>query len=118
VSIIKNIPTHRPEFCFRFDDQVFRDKPTASLDEIDADIADSVLSVHCLIKEEIQNGIPPERIVLAGLSQGGGMALWAGLTFSEGRLGGICALASRLPAKELVQTVRHSESKTRPHVPL
>ena len=93
---------------FRFDDQVFRDKSTAPLDEITADIADSVLSIHCLIREEIQRGIPPERIVLAGLSQGGGMALWAGLTFPEGRLGGICALASRLPAKELVQTVRHS----------
>lgn len=95
-------------FFFRFDDQVFRDKSTAPLDEITTDIADSVLSIHSLIREEIQSGIPPERIVLAGPSQGGGMALWAGLTFPEGRLGGICALASRLPAKKLVQTVRHS----------
>jgi predicted esterase len=99
-------------FCFRFDDQVFRDKYTISLDEIEAEIADSVLSIHCLIKKEIQSGVPPERIVLGGLSQGGGMALWAGLTFPEGRLGGICALASRLPVKELVQTVRHSGSET------
>lgn len=98
-------------FYFRFDDQVFRDKSTTSLDEIESEIANSVLSIHCLIKKEIQSGIPPERIVIAGLSQGGGMALWAGLTFSGGRLGGICALASRLPAKELVRTVRHSESK-------
>ena len=81
-----------------------------SLDEIEAEIVDSVLSIHCLIKKEVQNGIPPERIVLAGLSQGGGMALWAGLTF-PGRLGGICALASRLPAKELVQIVRRYERK-------
>jgi predicted esterase len=105
------------DFYFRLDDQIFRDKSTASPDEIEAEIADAVLSIHCLIKKEIQKGISPERIVLAGLSQGGAMALWAGLTFAEGRLGGICALASRLPAKELVQAVRRSEGKTRSHVP-
>lgn len=97
----------------RFDDQVFRDR---SPDKNEAEIVDTVLSIHCLIKKEIQNGVLPERIVLAGLSQGGGMALWAGLTFPGG-LGGICALASRLPAKELVQTVCRHGSKASSHGP-
>ena len=57
-----------------------------------------------LIAREKQRGIPAERIVLAGFSQGGAIALHAGLRHAE-RLAGILALstylvqADKLPAE-------------------
>ena len=59
--------------------------------------------VHNLIKIEQQQGIAPERIILAGFSQGGAIALFAGLTFQV-PLAGILALSTYVPAPEaLVQ---------------
>ena len=49
-----------------------------------------------LIEREIARGIPPARIVLAGFSQGGAIALHTGLRFPE-RLAGILALSTYLP---------------------
>jgi phospholipase/carboxylesterase len=49
-----------------------------------------------LIARENQRGIPSSRIVLAGFSQGGVMALFTGLCHAE-RLAGIAALSSYLP---------------------
>ncbi|RYP26756.1 hypothetical protein DL768_011591 [Monosporascus sp. mg162] len=49
-----------------------------------------------LIQAEIDAGIPPERIVLGGFSQGGAMSLFSGLT-SPYKLGGIVGLSSWLP---------------------
>lgn len=48
-----------------------------------------------LIQQEINAGIPAERIVLGGFSQGGAMSLFSGLT-SKVKLGGIVALSSYL----------------------
>ncbi|EWG45810.1 acyl-protein thioesterase 1 [Fusarium verticillioides 7600] len=50
---------------------------------------------HDLIQEEVNSGIPPERIVLGGFSQGGAMSLLAGLTCTS-KLGGIVGLSSWL----------------------
>ncbi|KAJ4266528.1 hypothetical protein NW762_004515 [Fusarium torreyae] len=50
---------------------------------------------HDLIQEEVDSGIPPERIVLGGFSQGGAMSLLAGLT-CKSKLGGIVGLSSWL----------------------
>lgn len=50
---------------------------------------------HELIQKEIDDGIPADRIVLGGFSQGGAMSMFAGLT-SKVRLGGIVALSSYL----------------------
>ena len=49
-----------------------------------------------LIKEEEQRGIPLDHIVIGGFSQGGAVALHAGLT-SEKALGGIVAFSTWLP---------------------
>ena len=46
-----------------------------------------------LIEQELAAGIKPERIILAGFSQGGAMALYIGLRFNR-RLGGIIALST------------------------
>lgn len=51
--------------------------------------------LHELIQGEIDAGIASERIVLGGFSQGGAMALFAGLTAPQ-KLGGIVGMSSWL----------------------
>src|SRR3569833_3087091 len=48
------------------------------------------------IEREIAQGVAPERILLAGFSQGGAIALHAGLRYPR-RLAGIMALSTYLP---------------------
>lgn len=61
----------------------------------------SVEAIRALIARENQRGIPCERIVLAGFSQGGAIAYTAGLTHQE-KLAGIVALSTYIPAAELL----------------
>lgn len=49
--------------------------------------------ITALIEQEIAAGIPAKKIILAGFSQGGAIALYAGLRFNEA-LGGIIALST------------------------
>jgi phospholipase/carboxylesterase len=65
----------------------------------DAGIRDSAAAVTRLIDREIDRGIPAERIVLAGFSQGGAIALHLGLREPR-RLAGILALSTYLPLAE------------------
>ena len=51
--------------------------------------------IHTLIAKEIEKGIPSERIVLGGFSQGGAMSIFSGLTCPT-RLGGIFGLSCYL----------------------
>ena len=57
---------------------------------------ESARAVADLIEHEIERGVPASRITLAGFSQGGALALYAGLS-GEHRLGGILALSCYLP---------------------
>ncbi|KJE94396.1 hypothetical protein CAOG_08854 [Capsaspora owczarzaki ATCC 30864] len=59
-------------------------------------------SVKRLIDAEIDAGIPANRIVLGGFSQGGALALYTGLTYQK-RLAGIVAMSTYLPLRALVQ---------------
>ncbi len=56
-----------------------------------------------LIKKEMASGISSEHILLAGFSQGGVIALHAGLTFKH-KLAGIIALSTYFPTIEKVIT--------------
>jgi len=56
----------------------------------------SIGEVETLIERERSRGVPSERIVLAGFSQGGAIALAAGLRHPQ-RLAGIVALSTYLP---------------------
>jgi phospholipase/carboxylesterase len=49
--------------------------------------------VRALIAHEVARGVPPERIVLGGFSQGGALALYTGARHPE-RLAGIMVLSS------------------------
>jgi phospholipase/carboxylesterase len=64
--------------------------------EDDAGIRASEQAVRSLIEREITAGIAPERILLAGFSQGGAIALHTGLRYPR-RLAGILALSTYLP---------------------
>jgi len=61
-----------------------------------AGVAASQQHVEALIAREQGRGMPESRIVLAGFSQGGAIALHTGLRH-EGRLAGILALSCYLP---------------------
>lgn len=64
--------------------------------EDEAGILRSVEAAHNFIEHEIEQGVPSERIVLGGFSQGGAIALLAGLTCKH-KLGGIVALSTWMP---------------------
>ena len=59
-------------------------------------IEEATCSLNQILEAERLRGVPPERIVLAGFSQGGALALHAGLRLGAA-LGGIVALSSALP---------------------
>lgn len=61
-------------------------------------IMESVAYVDSLIKKQIESGIPSEKIIIGGFSQGGVIALTAALR-SEVKLAGCVALSTYLPLR-------------------
>jgi len=61
-----------------------------------AHIDESVATVHALVRRETQRGIDTRRIVLAGFSQGGVIALHAGLLLPE-PLAGLLVMSAPMP---------------------
>lgn len=74
----------------------------ADRSEDEAGIVRTQKVFHNLIAEEIKAGIPTERIVLGGFSQGGAMSLLSGVT-CQTRLGGIFGLSCYLLLKDKLQ---------------
>jgi phospholipase/carboxylesterase len=64
--------------------------------EDEAGVRHSAGQIEALLARERQRGIAPGRLVLAGFSQGGAMALHVGLRYPD-RLAGILALSCYLP---------------------
>jgi phospholipase/carboxylesterase len=64
-------------------------------------IRQSQQQIVALIEREVAAGIVPQRIILAGFSQGGAIALHTGLRYPQ-RLGGILALSTYLPLPDLL----------------
>lgn len=67
-----------------------------------------------LVRAAIDSGFPPERIVLAGFSQGGVIALQTGLQYPD-RLAGIIALSTYIA---LPATIQESASEANRNVPI
>ncbi len=67
--------------------------------EDEAGVRQSIAQVEALIARENARGIPPSRIVLAGFSQGGAIALATGLRRAQ-PLAGLIALSTYLPIAE------------------
>ena len=70
--------------------------------------------IRTLLEREVERGIPAERIVLAGFSQGGAMALQVGLTHSA-RLGGLLGLSCYVP---LPDRIRGEEARANRATPI
>jgi len=73
----------------------------------------SAAQVEALIARENARGIPDERIVLAGFSQGGAIALHAGLRHPR-RLAGVMALSTFLPLVERLAGEAHPANRSVP----
>jgi phospholipase/carboxylesterase len=83
-------------------------------DRQDADgIRSSALHVEALIAREKDRGIAADRIVLAGFSQGGAIALQAGLRHEE-RLAGLMALSAWLPLSGTLEDERSDANRDTP----
>jgi phospholipase/carboxylesterase len=76
-------------------------------------IRSSAAAVGRLVDRELERGIRAERIVLAGFSQGGAIALHLGLRESR-RLGGIVALSTYLPLAVTLPSEKSAASEGLP----
>ena len=66
-----------------------------------------------MIDEQIESGIRPERIVLAGFSQGGAIVLHAGLRYPA-RLAGIMGLSTYLPLAQALPAEKSEDNQATP----
>jgi phospholipase/carboxylesterase len=78
-----------------------------------AGLAESVARVATLVAAEVALGVPAGRIVIAGFSQGGAVALHAALRYAE-PLAGVLALSSYLPLHGSVATEASSANRRLP----
>ena len=76
-------------------------------------IRGSAEEIGALIEREEKRGIPPERIVIAGFSQGGATALYTALRYPK-RLAGILALSAYLPMPESLPAEAHPANQRAP----
>ncbi len=67
--------------------------------EDEAGVRESDAIVRKLIDEQIGSGIAANRIVIAGFSQGGAIALYSGLRYPQ-RIAGVIALSTYLPLRD------------------
>ncbi|MCE8162826.1 MAG: hypothetical protein I3273_01335 [Candidatus Moeniiplasma glomeromycotorum] len=87
-------------------DHLFTPNPPQTIEKVkewgkevevdESHLSSLIFEVHKIIQGEIDKGIKPENIIIAGYSQGGSAALATGLTFKK-PLGGIISLSSFLP---------------------
>jgi phospholipase/carboxylesterase len=73
----------------------------------------SIAQVEALIAREQERGVPSERILLVGFSQGGAIALAAGLRHAQ-KLAGIIALSTYLPLADSLATERSAANAAVP----
>jgi phospholipase/carboxylesterase len=76
-------------------------------------IRQTQLQIEALIAQELVLGIAPERIVLAGFSQGGAIALHTALRYPL-RLAGLLALSTYLPLKSTLAEEAHEANRQLP----
>lgn len=70
-------------------------------------------TINAMIEAEIARGIPSQRILLAGFSQGGAMALHTATRFNQ-PLAGVLALSTYLPLKNQLKEKQHTANKPLP----
>jgi phospholipase/carboxylesterase len=90
---------------------IFGLQPDSAQDE--AGIKTMQETINTLIDSEIAKGIASQRIVLAGFSQGGAMALYTATRFSQ-PLAGVLALSTYLPLKNKLVSEQHAANRQLP----
>jgi len=82
--------------------------------EVDvASIAESSGLLRNLIQRELDRGVPSEKILLAGFSQGGVIVLHTALRY-EKPLAGILAMSTYLPTADSLEAERHAANREIP----
>lgn len=76
------------------------------------EISNAITSVETLITREMEGGIPPSNILLAGFSQGASIALLTALSSTK-MLAGVIALSGFLP-REAITEIAASEKRKLP----
>ncbi|KAF6763199.1 acyl-protein thioesterase 1 [Ephemerocybe angulata] len=95
-----------------FDIRTFKDKETREEDE--ESITRAAGWVHGFIDHEInENGIPAERIIVGGISQGGAVACCT-LLMAEKKLGGVFILSSSAPLRGKLRELKSEMASSIP----
>jgi phospholipase/carboxylesterase len=81
--------------------------------EDEAGLRSSIDAVHALLEREVARGVPAERIVLAGFSQGCAITLGAGLRHGR-RLAGLAGLSGYVPLADTTAAERHEANARTP----
>lgn len=81
--------------------------------EDEAGLRASIAAVHALLERETARGVPAERIVLAGFSQGCAITLGAGLRWRH-RLAGLAGLSGYLPLAASTAAERSDANRATP----
>ncbi len=81
--------------------------------EDESGLRESFNFVQQLITREVARGIPAQRIVLAGFSQGCAVTLGAGLRFGQ-RLAGLAGMSGYLPLAGTLAAERHAANQDTP----
>ena len=81
--------------------------------EDEAGIRASDAAVRALIARENERGVPANRIVLAGFSQGGAIALFTGLRYPE-KLAGLMGLSCYVLLASKFEAERHAANQSTP----
>lgn len=85
-------------------------KPNAPEDAEGINMSSEILLK--LVEGEEKNGIPSERVIIGGFSQGGAVALYSAMSSTK-RFGGVVALSTWLPMRSKVHDyLKMTESKT------
>jgi len=87
--------------------------PQIAAKQDEAGIRASIAALDALIAREAERGIPPERVILAGFSQGGAIVLAGGLRHAA-KLAGIIALSTYLPLDAVTEAERHAANTSLP----
>jgi phospholipase/carboxylesterase len=77
-------------------------------------IRESQTEIEAIIQQKIKEGIPAERIAIAGFSQGGAIALHTALRYQD-KLAGVLALSTYLP---ISATLPKEKSKANQNIPI
>jgi phospholipase/carboxylesterase len=81
--------------------------------EDEAGLRESIAQVHALIDREVAQGVPAQRIVLAGFSQGCAITLGAGVRYPQ-RLAGLAGLSGYMPLAATTAAERHDANVMTP----